>query len=201
MEPLVETVTFTHQFLWRVGKLNLESAQAEPAHRKYLLTSSFLVSFLAFEAFIHYLGEIVRPEIWAQERQYFRKPPYQGLDGKFRFLSESLSVVLLPDDPDYIKFLRAKHCRDLIAHGKPMRLEFPYDPEDSIIAKGDYMKLAWDEIFVESEIENIRHSLQILAERLRAPSYEKHSEDELHLIFPAFNGCVATASNHFGLIK
>ena len=47
-----------------------------------------IFSFHTLEAYINYVGEILNPELWKVERNYFEKHPYQGCDGKIRKMFE-----------------------------------------------------------------------------------------------------------------
>jgi len=79
-----------------------------------------LLFFAAFEGYLNWLGTRVAPEVWADERQFFSRTPYQGTLGKYRFLAK---VLRLPE-PDSSKqpFQTAKDLldmRNMTAHPKP----------------------------------------------------------------------------------
>jgi hypothetical protein len=40
--------------------------------------------FQTVEAYLNFVGERLAPEIWDDERNYFRREPYRGWDGKLR---------------------------------------------------------------------------------------------------------------------
>jgi hypothetical protein len=40
------------------------------------------------EAYLNYVGERLAPDIWKDERNYFRKEPYRGWEGKLRKVFE-----------------------------------------------------------------------------------------------------------------
>ena len=96
-----------------------EHAQNVPAGAFYDDLVAMIFAFHAFEAYLNYAGEKVAPEIWQDERSYFKNDPYRGFDGKMR---KVLELVGLPE-PDrlvkpYSTVWLLKGFRDLIVHGK-----------------------------------------------------------------------------------
>jgi hypothetical protein len=84
-------------------------------------------AFHAIEAYLNYVGMFLAPSIWANEREFFKKEPFRGFDGKIRKVFELCDLV----EPDrearpYQTIWKLKELRDLIAHGKPQRIDQSY---------------------------------------------------------------------------
>jgi hypothetical protein len=72
----------------------------------------------AFEAYLNYVGVKLDSTLWKKEREFFRKAPYRGCDGKLRKVFEMVELV----EPDrdvgpYSTIMSLKKLRDTIAHG------------------------------------------------------------------------------------
>lgn len=76
-------------------------------------------AFHTLEAYLNFVGERLAPAIWADERNFFRKAPYRGFDGKLKKVLE-LCVMPQPDFSvrPYSVVPILKRLRDTIAHGK-----------------------------------------------------------------------------------
>ncbi len=49
------------------------------------------------EAYLNYVGERIAPEIWADERNYFKNEPYRGALGKLRQVMDLVGMPWTPD--------------------------------------------------------------------------------------------------------
>ena len=79
--------------------------------------------FHTVEAYLNFVGERLAPEIWKDERNYFRKEPYRGWDGKLRKVMELVGMPWPETIERPLKtILELKELRDLIAHPIPERL-------------------------------------------------------------------------------
>jgi hypothetical protein len=75
------------------------------------------------EAYLNFVGELVAPQIWKDERNYFRKEPYRGFEGKLRRVMELVSLPYARDARPLKTVLELKELRDLIAHPKTEPLD------------------------------------------------------------------------------
>jgi hypothetical protein len=74
------------------------------------------------EAYLNYVGERIAAEIWQRERNYFRKEPYRGAEGKLRCVMNLAQLPWRPEERPLKTILDLKYFRDLIAHGKSEKL-------------------------------------------------------------------------------
>ena len=133
----IEGERFLHKDLWRVVERQLEHAVGTPRGAFYDDLVAMVFALLALEAYLNFVGERVAPQIWADERNFFRKEPYRGFDGKLRKILELVGITEPPRDArPYSTVWVLKDLRDLIAHAKPMKfdsvVEHGVDEEPSI---------------------------------------------------------------------
>jgi len=116
----IEGEVFVHRQLWRVVLRQVDRAAATPkgAFLDDLVTMVF--AFHTLEAYLNFVGERLDPHLWKNERDFFRREPYRGFEGKVR------KVLELTDLPEPSRSSRPygtvwllKELRDLIVHAKP----------------------------------------------------------------------------------
>lgn len=117
--------TLPHRFLWDIVEEQAKLAsEREHGWSKPALVA-MVFGFHTVEAYTNFVGASLAPEIWRDERNYFRKEPYRGWDGKLRKVME---LVEMPwPEPELIErplktILELRELRDLIAHPKPEKL-------------------------------------------------------------------------------
>lgn len=119
----IEGQRFLHKDLWRVVKRQLEYSKANPKGAFYDDLVAMVFALHALEAYLNYVGEHLAPEVWIDERNYFRREPNRGFDGKLR---KVLELCGLPEPSrearPYKTVWDLKTLRDLMAHAKPERL-------------------------------------------------------------------------------
>jgi hypothetical protein len=106
-----------HRLLWHI--VEEESERATKLERGWFNPTlvAMIFAFHTVEAYLNYVGERLAPEIWQDERNFFKKEPYRGFDGKLRKVRE---LVDLSGEESHLKtVIELKELRDLIAHGKP----------------------------------------------------------------------------------
>ena len=47
--------------------------------------SSMLLAYLTYEAYINFLGDRFASDVWKNEKAFFAKKPYYGLEGKLSY--------------------------------------------------------------------------------------------------------------------
>jgi hypothetical protein len=111
-----------HRLLWQIAQEECE--RAGELERGWFNPSlvAMVFAFHTVEAYLNYVGERLAPEIWEDERNYFRKQPYRGWEGKLRKILEMVGRSWMPGDRPLKTVLELRDLRDLIAHGKPEKL-------------------------------------------------------------------------------
>jgi hypothetical protein len=81
------------------------------------------IAFHTVEAYLNFIGDHLAPEIWEDERNFFRREPYRGWDGKLRKVMELVEMPWPhPIERPLKTILELRDLRDLIAHPKPEKL-------------------------------------------------------------------------------
>jgi hypothetical protein len=118
----------THRVLWRVVLEQAEETDKrlkQERNEKWIYPSivSRVFAYNTVEAYLNYVGERIAPEIWVDEWNYFRNEPYRGAFGKLRKIMDLVGLPWTPADRPLKTVLELKEIRDLIAHGKPEKLQ------------------------------------------------------------------------------
>jgi len=102
----------------------METSRRRKRGAMYFHIPAMLMAYLTYESYINYLGDRIAPEIWKKEREYFREPPYHGIEGKLNLILEKCKInsIDLAKGP-YQNIVRLKHFRDYLSHGKPDKYE------------------------------------------------------------------------------
>lgn len=133
---------------------NLLQATPSNTDAKFFELGAMFLFFAAFEGYLNWLGTRIAPEVWKDERHFFRAAPFQGTLGKYRFLAKILHI----SDPDSSQgpFQTANDLLDLrnmVAHPKAEAGEKP-----AKFTEGDSrypMKVNW-----KRKYPPMRHSAQ-----------------------------------------
>jgi hypothetical protein len=114
-------IEYTHRVLWQI--VQDQAALAAARDRDWFGPSlvAMVFAFHTVEAFANLAGEVMAPDIWAKEREYFRHEPYRGWDGKLRKLLELVEIDWRPDERPFRSVFQLKTLRDAIAHGRAER--------------------------------------------------------------------------------
>lgn len=118
----VEATSFTHRLLWLTAN-NLVVTTKNLSDKQWTLYMAALVmTFFTLESYLNYLGEIIDPDTWKIERDFFRRKPYIGTIGKLHYLADYCG--LKPFDRGKRPFQTIKQLsrlRDFLAHGRTER--------------------------------------------------------------------------------
>ena len=179
---------YTHEYLWRAAQsLHTHPAADEKNFHNHL--ASLIMTYLAFEAFVNFLGEVVCPEKWGIEKEAFR--------GRGDIIEAKISdiVLRLPEfkwrkgERPYQDIKKLKRFRDLVAHGKVVRAEYiTVANEEGVDFRWSH---EWDEFIQPSAVASSMASVKEFCQSLVIAA-RKHF-DEPHLIFDAFEGFLASA--------
>ena len=112
--------TFTHKILWECCQRQMETARRRKKGTKYFNMTAMLMAYLTYEAYINFLGERFAPDIWVNEREFFSKAPYQGIEGKLKKIQERCPIgAIEKGGRPYQTIKKLKDLRDFLSHCKP----------------------------------------------------------------------------------
>ena len=123
LRTISEGKTFPHRLLWEI--VEEQSTLATEREREWSKPAliAMVFAFHTVEAYLNFVGEHLAPEIWQDERNYFRKMPYRGWDGKLRKVMELVGMPWPePLNRPLKTILELRELRDLTAHSKPEKL-------------------------------------------------------------------------------
>ncbi len=108
----------THCELWHCCEQMAERAKEVERGAFYFDLSQMVFAFFSYEAYLNFVGGLIAPNEWAEERKFFRREPYQGIKGKFRLLEEKLGLTVDRSTDPYSTVAGLEQLRDFISHGK-----------------------------------------------------------------------------------
>jgi len=119
----IEGEYFTHKVLWQCALHQMEAGRStNKGGRLYFDMATMLMVFLTYEAYLNFLGNHVAPEIWRNERIYFSKPPYVGVNGKLKKILEVCGNINVDKGKrPYQTIQELRKLRDFLSHGKPIK--------------------------------------------------------------------------------
>ena len=182
----VQEEIFTHEYLWRSSTEILDKSEGESP---YTLIPDLLMAFLAYEAFVNFLGHVLAPELWVDEKTNFKS---KGLEGRLGAV-----VARLPNyqwnkgaNP-YQAVKRLEDFRDMVAHGKVIASEYVAAQKDD----GTHFRYQhpWDEYLSLTAVVSARNSIKEFSQSLLNAT--RQISDEPHLICDAYDGSLAHASS------
>jgi hypothetical protein len=191
------TATFSHEVLWRASQSALRTASTEHPHVRpdHLAIQSLLCGFLAFEGFVNLVGEEVAPATWVDERSFFSKGTFRGIEGKVQYLFTRFpGSQLKKGEEPYKTFRTLKRVRDDLAHNRVLRVdEVTLDEDPGFTTK-------WDEFDSPARVDQDLKRLKEFAEmiRLEALKILKDEYELSHLHFPAFEGPLGDSTGFRG---
>jgi hypothetical protein len=114
---------YTHKLLWRCCLRQVEEAEkaAEESYGSfYFEITAMLMAYMTFESYLNFLGDRLAPDIWENERDFFNKKPYKGIEGKLKKILEIIKCTELKKGAKpYQTIIKLRHLRDYLSHGKP----------------------------------------------------------------------------------
>jgi hypothetical protein len=140
-----------HKHLWEGARfLNSLAAEDMPG-RDFPRLAASLFLYFSFEAFLNYLGNIVAPQEWADERTFFNRGPvrYRGTLGKLDYLMDQLHVARNKRTRPYRTIVTLDRGRDALTHPRAemiKRMQRPAAP----IPEAQIYQLANKKFFTEA---------------------------------------------------
>ncbi len=183
----IKGTAYPHEYLWRASSKSLTRAETNDREQYYLLMQSLLVAYLAFEAFVNFLGECLDPDAWGNEKTFFNQRSYYGIGGKIKRLAEKLpNFVFEKGKEPYQTIKKMGTFRTLLVHGKPYHFEKEVPDEGS---KTDMYEFVWDEYLSLENVNRSREAIKKFCESLRSEANTILDETEPpYRLHPAFEG-------------
>jgi hypothetical protein len=109
-----------HRLLWMAACENLAAAK-EKAEDAFLFNMAAMVmGYFAFEGYLNWLGALIVPEVWKDERHFFNKKPFCGTIGKYHYLMKTADQPIPePAQRPYLNLTHLSDLRNTIAHCRP----------------------------------------------------------------------------------
>lgn len=184
----IKGTAYPHEYLWRASSKSLAMAETNDSKQYYLLMQSLLTAYLAFEAFINFLGECLDPNAWKNEKTFFNQHAYYGIEGKIKRLAEKLpGFIFKKGERPYQIIKTVAKFRTLLVHGKPYHFEKEVPDEGS---ETDMYEFIWDEHVSLENVRKSRGAIKEFSESLRSEACTI-LEEPSHLLSPAFEGPLA----------
>lgn len=178
---VVKEEIYTHEYLWRSSTELLDRAGEDAADYRYLIPA-LLMAFLACEAFVNFLGHVLAPTLWADEKRHFKR---KGLEGKLEAIARKLpSFNWDKGKPPYQSVKKLEAYRDMVAHGKVVDSRYVTDRRDD----GTHFRFQhpWDEYLSVSSVDKAREDIKAFSNTLLVAA--RQVSDEPHLVFDAYEG-------------
>ncbi|MDA0737801.1 MAG: hypothetical protein O2999_07310 [Nitrospirae bacterium] len=183
----IEEEIYTHEYIWRSSTYLVACCEEENADYRQLIPA-LLMTFLAFEAFVNFLGHVLAPDLWKDEKKNFKG---KGLEGKLGAIEQRLpSFNWEKGKPPYQSVKTLEAYRNMVSHGKVVASKYNAEPKED----GTHFRFqhSWDEYLSVASVKKARDEIKAFSCML-LESARKVSQ-EPHLVFDAYEGSLAQGS-------
>jgi hypothetical protein len=183
----IEEEIYTHEYLWRSASVLIESAEVEEKRTDPFLLPSLLMSFMAYEAFVNFCGFVLLPELWKDEKKYFKG---KGTEGKLKRIADELPDFLWQKgESPYQEIKGLESFRDTVSHGKVMATEYLAERRED----GSHFQFnhTWDIYLSVNAVKKARGDIKKFCQSLLIEV--RKVSDHKHLPYNAFEGTLASA--------
>ncbi|HEY9201591.1 MAG TPA: hypothetical protein VIQ81_08350 [Gammaproteobacteria bacterium] len=181
----IDEAVYTHEYLWRSSTYLLKNTvNSETDYRQ--LIPSLLLAFLAYEAFINFLGHVLYPELWKDEKKNFKG---KGLEGKVEAIVQRLpnTFTWKKGEQPYQAIKALEEFRDMVSHGKVVTNKYASKQKED--GAHFCFQHDWDKFLTISAIKSNRENISKFVNELLVAA--RSVSDEPHLVFEAFEGSLA----------
>ena len=179
---------YSHEYLWRTATRLAEESEEKKASYVYFL-SSLLISYMAYEAFVNFCGQVLLPDLWRDEKRTFKG---KGIEGKLEAISEKLGTFSWSKGTTpYQTIRKLENFRDLVAHGKIQSRQYRATENDDGSPHIEF-KHEWDSFLTVNAVREARAAILSFCQSLLVEM--RKSSDHPHLTADAFHGSLASAS-------
>jgi hypothetical protein len=185
----VEEEIYTHEYLWRSASLLLQKAEEEAAPSYHFLLPALMMSFMAYEAFVNFCGFVLVPEVWKEEKKYFKN---KGIEGKLAVMIDKLpNFVWRKGEMPYQRIKELEAFRDIVAHGKVLASQYVAEWKED----GNHFQFThvWDQYMSVAAVKEARAAISSFCQLILAEL--RKESDHPHLSFDAFEGSLASGGS------
>jgi hypothetical protein len=112
---------FTYRVLWHAATALRAKGEAAEHGGFWSLLASLVLAYTAYEGFLNHVIESLYPQVWSQERTFFRVQPFEGTLGKTRFVAGSVGVKLERAARPYRTVAELHAWRNDLVHPRTVR--------------------------------------------------------------------------------
>lgn len=161
-------IHYTHRILWQACKRQQEISEQERRGSSYYRMTAMLMAFLSFEAYLNFVGEIVCPEEWENERLFFKgKSGYAGVMGKLELIAKRCNICINKKARPYQTMVSLKMLRNSLSHAKPEKYEEPYRGEDFPLIRESSLKNLISPDKMQRAMEDTKTLCDLIHERAK----------------------------------
>ena len=111
----------TYRTIWLVATHLHQAARAGATDKFTARMAALILLDAAYEGFLNHLIERLYPQVWAQERTFFRGPPFEGTLGKTAFLAVGVGLELQRGSRPHRTVAELHAWRNDLVHPKSLR--------------------------------------------------------------------------------
>ncbi len=122
--PMVdwEQEHLTFRSIWRAADVQRGAEALDRARRFSSRMAALVLAHAAYEGFINECIRRLRPDVWRQERTFFRGRDLEGTMGRTRFLAKELGVEIARTAPPYRTVAELCAWRNDLVHPQSVRV-------------------------------------------------------------------------------
>lgn len=135
------------------------------------------MAYLTYEAYINFLGDRFAPDIWKNEREFFSRGTYHGIEGKLKKIQERCPLTgIVKGKRPYRTIKKLKNLRDFLSHCKPDKymktIIHSRDNEPPLFGKYDKLGTLVSEEEAEIAVADVKEFVEFLHKQAA-----KHTKD------------------------
>jgi len=158
---------FTHKILWECCLKQMATAKRRKKGQQYFHITAMLMAYLTYEAYINFLGDRFARDIWENEREFFSKGMYQGMEGKLKKIQERCPLTgIIKGERPYQTIKKLKNLRDFLSHGKPDKymktIVHSRDNEPPLFGKYDKLETMVSKKEAEIAVADVKEFIEFL---------------------------------------
>lgn len=185
---------FVHKELWKVVERQLEHAAANPTGSFYDNLAAITFASLFIEGYLNFVGQLLAPAFWKDERKHFSKV---GFLGKLRKVLELADVHVDESARPFSTIRKLQRLRDRIVHARPEKITESVHHHPGALP--DFQHAPLNALLTKQETERFVTDVRELAETIHASVRRKAHSPWLGT--SPFGGITMHVSGHTELAR